>query len=65
MIDILEALKQQQQSAPANERTICNDGLLSVSDEVWERTYWSQFYDVPANDRHEFLEKVRKYDKEL
>jgi len=60
-MDILTALKQQKTKEPAPDRTLCNDGLLSVSDEVWNLTYWSQFYDVPVNERHEFLTRVEKY----
>ena len=66
-MNILEALAQQNQKVE-NGRVLCDDGLLSVSDAVFEANLSIlgyndddiDFYldDIPLDKRHKFLQQV-------
>jgi hypothetical protein len=66
-LDILDALNQQKIDAYAHqERIICADGLLSVSDEVFkcrmrelgfDKEDIADYMDEPVDIRHKLMER--------
>ena len=54
-MNILDALASQPKPKETQPIDDC------VKDGVWECTYWSRFYDVPREERAEFLARVEGF----
>jgi glucokinase len=69
-MDILQALAQQKQKVE-NGRVLCDDGLLSISDAVFEVALYRHGYtdiddyvtDIPLDKREQFLKQIGAYDE--
>jgi bifunctional N-acetylglucosamine-1-phosphate-uridyltransferase/glucosamine-1-phosphate-acetyltransferase GlmU-like protein len=72
-MNILEALSQQKKKPEENKRIMCENGLLSISDAVFEANISLLGYDdedidyyltdIPLDKREQFLRQIGAYDE--